>query len=265
MRAARIPTNILLTLVVWTVAIVSSPIHAHAQVTEASLLQRLQEAQQKGVKLSSDDIQNIITRFRTRNERLRQIEKESGVKLGNDSNVPGAPIDVRNPLSRILGQEGVSFPKPEEVVLKPAPTSAPQSFATATPAPLWSPPPYTPPKKCEENTIKREVVYKDADDSILMRDKLFLPEDFVPLDPEEVFGAKVTLEPYRPSLESSSLQTMELYKVPCLPYRIRRTQQAEYHLYGTHALRTYTATPTGKEKFHPFMVQKLHPESQPRR
>jgi hypothetical protein len=265
MRTISLPTTALLTFFVWAVTMTITPYHASAQVTEAVLLQRLQEAQQKGVKLSSDDIQNIITRFKNRKERLRQMEKESEVNLGEDGEVRSAPLDVHNPISRILGKDGISFPKPEEVVLKPAPTSRPQSFATPTPAPLWSPLPYTAPTKCEENTIRREVVYKDADDSILMRDKLFLPEDFVPLDPEEVFGAKVTLEPYGPSLESTTLQTMELYKVPCLPYRVRRTQHAEYHLYGTHALRTYTSTPTGKEKLHPFIQQKIHPGSAPRR
>lgn len=257
-------TTLLVLLSVVT-SMATSPIHAFGQVTEATLLQQLQEAQQKGIKLSSEEIQNIITRFRTRKERLREIEKESQVKLGEDGDVRSAPPDMSKPLSRILGKDGIAFPKPEEAILKPAPIRAPQSYTTPTPAPLWSPVPYPPPKRCEENTIKREVVYKDADDSMVMRDKLFLPEDFVPIDPEEVFGARVTLEPYGPSLDAATLQTMEFYKVPCVPYRVRRTQQAEYHLYGAHALRTYTMTPTGKEKFHPFIQQKLHPGSEPRR
>jgi len=238
---------------------------AFGQVTEATLLNHLQEAKQKGVNLPPEEIQRILTRFRERQKKLREIEEESLVKLGGTPGAESPSQNIHKPLSRVMGRDGIAFPKPEEVLLKPSPTSAPTEFDTPTPAPLWSPTPYPPPRKCESNGIKREIIYEDADDSEIMRDKLFLPEDLVPLDPDEVFGTHVTLEPYGPALDEATLQTMELFKVPCVPYRVRRTARTQYYLFGDHALRRYTGNPTGKEKPHPFIQQKLNSSYAPRR
>jgi len=261
----RLPQHVaLLTLVALTSFSVCTQV-VRAQSDEALVAQQVEDFQQRGIEISPEEAQKMISIQRHMRELAAMVEQEAGFNLGSGGAATAVPVNLRAPLSNIRGEEGIPFPKPEEVIQRPFPTISLPPFVAPTPAPLWTPLPYDPPAKCESNNVTREVVYPDADDSEIIRDKLFLDEALVPLDSAEVFGSSVTLEPYKLPLDQGTLDVMSFYKVPCLPYRIRRTLQAEYRLFGLHALRTYDGVPTGKEKIHSFIRQKLNPETSPRR
>jgi hypothetical protein len=226
---------------------------AHAQDGEQVVMKQIEEMRQHGINLPPEEVQRIITNVREAKQRHVEIEQEVDVSMRDMMQ----QSDLQKPLSHVIGKDGVPFPNPEDVVFAPVPTSTPSALGTPTPEPIWSPEPYKPPRKCEVNQIERQIVYDDEDDTEVFLDILFLPQNLVPLDPEEAFGPKVSLEPYTPVIDSSTLREMELVGVPCVPYRIRRTLQAEYHLYGTHALRRYEGVPTGKESMHPVIQEKL--------
>jgi hypothetical protein len=164
-------------------------------------------------------------------------------------------------LSHTIGKDGIPFPKPQESKWKPVRTSSegPGAVPTEVPAPTATP--YQQPKSCTKNETKR-VVYKEKDtETKLYVDYLFIPEELVPMDPEEVFGSKVSLIPYGPEAGEAAKIRMENNEVPCLPYRHRLTNTAEYFYTGIHALKNYDGAPRGAGKLHPLMQQKLYPNN----
>jgi hypothetical protein len=134
-----------------------------------------------------------------------------------------------------------------------------------TPAPVWSPAPYVRPTKCEKNETRRVEHNPDGNEAIAYLDYLFVSEDLVPIDVSEVYGAKTSLIPYGPHEEKATLIRMEIYGVPCVPYRMRTTGKADYFDTGLNALRNYDSNPAGKGVVHPFVNQKLYPEKFERR
>jgi hypothetical protein len=80
----------------------------------------------------------------------------------------------------------------------------------------------------------------------MLMDILYLSEDLVPIDPEEVFGAGITLYPYGEKSGDAVYTRMQVHDVPCVPYRIRITRAAQYEDYGLNALRNYSKDPAGK-------------------
>lgn len=254
MRRVNTIRRLSLSLLASAVLAVASGV-VHAQDDEQMIMKQIEEMRQHGIDLPPDEVQRIVTRFREGKEKQVEIEQEVGDSLRDVMQ----KNDLQNPLSHVMGKDGIPFPNPEDVVFAPVPTSTPSPLGTPTPEPIWSPEPYKPPRKCEVNQIERQIVYSDEDDTEVFLDKLFLPQNLVPLDPEEAFGPHVSLQPYTPVIDSKTLRTMELFEVPCIPYRVQRTLQAEYHLYGAHALRRYKGIPRGNESMHPVIQQKLFP------
>lgn len=171
----------------------------------------------------------------------------------------GTPIPY---LSHLKGKSGIPFPKPEEVVLKPVPTDTPAPpTPTYTPEPTFTP--YPKPVRCEKSETIRDDTYAIDQKESLLYDYIFISRDLVPLDSEEYFGPDVHLIPYDTPLTEGQLLRMEIYGVPCLPYRIRKTTTADYQDIGLNALKNYSKDPAGRGVFHPTLQQKLFPSKRP--
>jgi hypothetical protein len=99
-------------------------------------------------------------------------------------------------------------------------------------------------------------VDKDKPEKLLY-DVLYLPEDFVPMDPIEVFGERARLVPYSPSIDEGTLLMMKMDHVPCVPYRTRITTHAMYYDTGKNALKNYSKNVSGRGEYHPVMREKL--------
>lgn len=158
-------------------------------------------------------------------------------------------------LSHIEGTEGVSFPQPEEWLREPVPTPIPP---TPEPVIVWTPTPYKQPGRCATNETKRVPYPTDEPERTLYRDRLFIAEELVPLDTDEVFGSEVVVVPYGPNSDGASRTLLEIYRVPCVPYRIRSTNAGVYYDTGLNALRNYSSGQATPGVLHPAMQQKLY-------
>ena len=158
------------------------------------------------------------------------------------------------------------FPKPEDIVYEALPTPMP---FVETPAPAWSPVPYKRPGRCESNSTQRVPLYPDADtnptkkegdpdEKELLYDYLFIAEDLVPYDSTEVFGLDTVLRPYGPKSGEAVYTRMEIYNVPCVPYRIRMTNKAHYYDTGLNALKNYDGRHSGVGVLSKWMTLKLY-------
>jgi hypothetical protein len=160
-------------------------------------------------------------------------------------------------LSHSIGKEGVPFPKPEDSKWPPGRNSDVKAVPTEVPVP--TPTPYQQPKRCTKNETQR-VVYKEKEtETKLFTDYLYIPEELIPMDPEEVFGSKVSLIPYGPEAGEVAKIQMRINEVPCVPYRQRLTNTTWYYDTGINALKNYDGAPSGPGKLHPLMQQKLYP------
>lgn len=161
----------------------------------------------------------------------------------------------------ITGIEGLPFSNPEQIVLEPTPT------ATLPPAP--EPPPATPtpwqhPQRCLTNETIKEALVAETDRQEILNDTLFLPEDYIPIDMGEVYGNVVSFYPYGPSQGAGQFVSQEVFKVPCLPYRIRQTTWGRYLHFGHDALKHYEDSGKDLGKFHPWVEQRLFGATQRR-
>ncbi len=162
-------------------------------------------------------------------------------------------------LSHSIGKEGIPFPKPEESKWSRGRNSAVGAVPTQVPVP--TPTPYQQPKRCAKNETQR-IVYKESDtETTLLVDYLFIPEELVPTEPEEVFGSEVSLIPYGPKAGEAAKIRMKVNNVPCVPYRRRLTNTTRYFDTGINALKNYDGAPAGAGKLHPLMQQKLYPNN----
>lgn len=210
----------------------------------------MQQATTAGSALSHEQAISMVQQGRAAALRAKQIGEELAWTP------PSSQDAILTPLSHTAGKEGIPFPKPEDVLLKPIPTA---DILTPTPEPVSTPEPYRKPGRCEKSETRREVFEPGAGESQLLYDILFVSEDLVPLEPDEVFGAKVELNPYGPNSSKASEIRMEIYNVPCLPYRIRMTNVAYYYDSGLHALKNYSKNQAGRGELHPVMSSKLFP------
>lgn len=171
---------------------------------------------------------------------------------------PGSNAESEDPLSKITlrvisGNEGISFPSPEQVVVEPTPT--PQIWPSETPQP--TPTPWQPPGRCPKSASAKSVVVPETGDHDILNDQLFLPEELMPMDEGEVYGTGVHLYPYGPNQGGGQYIVQEMYLVPCLPYRIRQTAWGYYEHTGNDALKHYDKNGKAPGKFHPWVEQKL--------
>lgn len=239
---------------VLTVIEVTPTKSARAQVSEAQIVSAIETARSSGVAISDQEVQNILKIYREQSAHLSQMHEE--LQWQDEPTVQG----LEHPLSHSKGQEGIPFPDPSQVVLQPFPTEAPGELQQPTQAPIWSPEPYERPGRCERNETKRKEHTPTGNDSVTYIDTLFLSEDLVPLDSSEVYGPRVSLIPYGPNESEATFVRMEVYRVPCVPYRMRSTGKADYIDTGVNALKNYTANPAGKGVLHTFVEQKLNPQ-----
>ena len=232
---------------------------ASAQTGEDEVLREIDLARKSGVSISDQEVERILSSYRQQSSRALQMQEE----LQWQNATSGQGLD--RPVSRIKGKDGIPFPKPEEVVFKPPPTATPGVPVVGTPEPDWSPEPYVRPTRCERNETTRIEHTPDGDDTKTYLDYLFVSEDLVPIDVGEVYGGKVSLIPYGPHEEKGTFVRMKIYRVPCVPYRMRTTGKADYVDTGLNALKNYDTNPSGKGSLHPFVSQKLYPEKYGRR
>jgi hypothetical protein len=177
--------------------------------------------------------------------------------LQNDAHLtpPQAEPNIGpNILSHVTLNDGIDLPKKEEVVLEPTPIPSPDPTKLA---PIIKPEIYHPPGRCERNETKRTMLYPVAEENQALYDVIYLSEDLVPLDPDEVFGVGVSLYPYGSDLSSVSYITMRVHGVPCLPYRMRITNAAQYEDFGLNALKNYSNGQAGKGLLDSRMQQKI--------
>lgn len=228
---------------------------ARAQATEAQIMSAIETARRNGARISEQEVQNILKTFRDQIAQRSQMQEELGWKE------KGPILDLEHPLSHRKGTEGVPFVPPSQVVFQPQPTSVPGEEPKATPAAVWSPEPYQRPSACAKNETKRIEHTPNGDDSVTYIDRLFVSDDLVPLDTSEVYGPKASLIPYGPNEPEATFVRMEIYRVPCVPYRMRSTGKADYIDTGINALKNYSANPAGKGVLHVFVEQKLNPDT----
>ncbi len=247
----RIPIHVFLSALA-SLAVARTDI-AKAEVTEAQIISAIETARRNGARISEQEFQNILKTFREQMKQRSQMQDEL------DWKEKGPVFDLEHPLSHSKGSEGIPFVPPSQVVFQPQPTEVPGEVPKATPAPIWSPEPYQRPSKCTKNETRRIEHTPDGDDSVTYIDRLFVSEDLVPLDSSEVYGPKASLIPYGPNEPKATFIRMEIYRVPCVPYRMRSTGKADYIDTGTNALKNYTANPAGKGVLNVFVEQKLNP------
>jgi hypothetical protein len=216
-------------------------------------LEQIEAARRNGATFSDEQVQQLL-RYARAVERLQKTAQEEL----SFAPPPGMLADAAStPKTHIVGKDGIPFPNIEDIVMRPPPT--PNALTpTPTPAPPWSPVPYEPPRKCEKNETTRAVFNdKEAEEKEHLKDLLFVPEGLVIEDYEETFGKGVEIEPYTIPYSRGTLVRMEVYGIPCVPYRIRMTNVADYTDSGVNALRSYDGDPAGRGKLSPIIQQRL--------
>jgi hypothetical protein len=169
--------------------------------------------------------------------------------------------EVAHPISKTHGSEGIPFPDTSQMIWEPVPpvsntaqTNQPQSIVIPTPTPYRFPPP-----RCSKDETIAEVFDQKNEEYGVRIDKIFLAEELVPLDQQEVFGATVELIPYGPNSDPTTATLMRIYSVPCLPFRIRITKNTRFTDTGGNALKNYDHDYNGKGIWHPLMFEKWFP------
>ena len=226
-----------------------------------NVVRAIQEARSAGLSMSQEQESAYLAAVAQGERRSKEMFEELEFRPGDpvDPNAPTA-----TPLSHVRGKEGVQFPPTEEVILKPLPT--PTAGPAPTELPVWSPEPYTRPSRCQTNETKRVVWNEKASEpeNEVLNDILFVEKGLIPLDPEESFGKTPRLMPYETPLSKGSLINMEIYAVPCVPYRVRMSNVAYYYDQGHNALKNYDGDPKGKGKLSDIIQRKLFGEPQPK-
>lgn len=171
---------------------------------------------------------------------------------------PTSPVATQIPRTHVRAKDGVPFPKREEVVF-PTPIPLPTFAMTNTMVEDIPPPVYKKPPRCDRPETRRvESIFDDGnEEETIIGEVLYLPEDLMPLDPGEVFGAKVQTYPYGPNSGDGVNIRMTLDRAPCVPYRLRVTNRARYYDTGDFALKNYDKQPGGRGQYHPWMQERL--------
>ena len=226
-----------------------------------NVVRAIQEARSAGLSMSQEQESTYLAAVAQGERRSKEMFEELEFRPGDpvDPNAPTA-----TPLSHVRGKDGVEFPPTEEVILKPLPT--PTAGPAPTELPVWSPEPYTRPSRCQTNETKRVVWNEKASEpeNEVLNDILFVEKGLIPLDPEESFGKTTRLMPYERPFSRGSLINMEIYAVPCVPYRVRMSNVAYYYDQGHNALKNYDGDPKGKGKLSDIIQRKLFGEPQPK-
>ena len=228
---------------------VQSAVYAQTAIPSTSL-----ETVQK--KVDSVQFRDEYLRFirgLKRDNNLTDADKE---KLENTKKRIESGEEITLEYTIVRGNEGIPFPDPASITDEDfyPPTPIPE----ATPTPLPTSTPWQKPGRCELDKTEVVVHSPERDPKDVYYEELFVYEGFMPLDPVEVYGAKVRVRPYNPQDGKGAELRMEMYSVPCIPYRVRMTATSYYYDTGVNALKNYDIDPTGKGKLHPWVSTKLY-------
>jgi hypothetical protein len=180
------------------------------------------------------------------------------------TNQRSKPATRRSISLYIRGQDGVDFPDPADLRRKHqefinrakqdlSPAIA-HSFATAKPTkgPRLLPVRTCAVSKTEQKRLSRpkrkiakKKTFQGVQYDVLMVQRQFLPQDYM-----KAFGKRVTVKVYDRD-EKSFFTTALKYSsthIPCLPYRVRITDQSQYIHFGKDALLNYDQGVEGKGK-----------------
>lgn len=177
------------------------------------------------------------------------------LRLANAEELNNTALELKR--THVRSNEGIPFPRTEEVVLAPPPPFPPLPTSVMIENPPQ--PEYHKPPKCERSETTREALL-DPDgskDELVLSDVLYIPEHLVPLDPQEVLGSKVVVYPYGPNSGQGINIRMYYDNVPCVPYRIRSTNKARYFDRGDVALNNFDQQPSGRGRRHAWMQKQL--------
>lgn len=99
---------------------------------------------------------------------------------------------------------------------------------------------------------KAKVINEKIKDRVLS-DMLFIQKEYLPLKPQEAFGAITSVKPYWNDRSNSSSVMATQFNVPCLPYRIRITGSNSFAHFGKDAIRNYDGDPNGKGELRDYL------------
>jgi hypothetical protein len=249
-----------------------APVSSHSQApnpvgipssVEAQLYADVERARKEGAVIPNEVIEEMVWKIRRGEKRAKEVQEEVG---GDIADLLSADLWAKaaTPRSRTVGTQGIPFPDSSKMEWEPLPVSksSPQSAARPRVAPTATPYPI-PPKRCTRDETVKNVVAGNGEKSNVRLDRLFVPEEYVPLDTQEAFGLKVDVVSYGPNSGASVEQQLAIYQVPCLPYRVRITDAAEYFDSGANAMKNYDSDYDGKGEFDPVVFQKLYPGKRP--
>ena len=239
-----------------SVAVPLSVAHAQPDTTREEIIRQLAEVKKQLPPTATPDPAQAKDSGQDFMQVQRSLVSEEApwAEAAMQARAKGTPVNF---LSHQKGTEGIPFPKPEEVVLEPYPTDTPAP-PTPTPIPLPTDTPYQKPLRCETNETIRDPSHPVDDQETVLYDYLFVSRDLAPLDPGDVYGMATTVLPYDSPLTDEQFTRMEIYKVPCLPYRMRMTTTAYYQDTGLNALKNYDKDRAGKGMISSFIQQKLY-------
>ena len=244
-------------LVLCGVACVICAGSSFGQAADDEIVRMVTEARKSGAIPTDEEAQRFIETLRNQAQRDKEIRSEL------DWNVSAAYGSEAPPLSHVEGKDGIAFPTESEAIWPPPPSPTPTPKVSLSAEQVVFEKPYQRPPRCEKNETKREVFEKGEEESMLMLDLLFIDESKIPPEPEETLGSQVRLLPYGGETDEVTVMRMEMYQVPCVPFRRRMTNTTMYYDTGLNALRNYDGDWSGHGKMHPLMQEKLFPTKKP--
>jgi hypothetical protein len=199
---------------------------------------------------------SVADEYAARIQEMRQASAtpSAGISETDDPTSAGEEI-VEPPFTGdiVRGKEGIPFPDPSMVVPEQTPTPVAQAGVPEEQTPI----PWQRPRRCERNETKRERYSETGSESEVFWDKLFVDEELVPIDSAEIYGTKTEIFPYGPKSGEGVYIRMEMYQVPCVPYRIRMTGGSYFYDSGLNALKNYDTNSAGRGALHSWVEQKL--------
>jgi hypothetical protein len=217
---------------------------------------------------SVETVQKKVDSVEFRDEYLRFIkglQKDNNLtdadkeKLENTKKSIENGEEIKLEYTIVRGNEGIPFPDPESITDEDFYPPTPTPEATFTPLPTATP--WQKPNRCELDKTEVVVHSPERDPKDVYYEELFVYEGFMPLDPVEVYGAKVRVHTYNPQNGRAAEIRMEMYDVPCIPYRFRMTATSYYYDTGLNALKNYDSDPASKGQLHPWVANKLYGSS----
>jgi hypothetical protein len=227
----------------------------HAQVSPEDIKRQFDEVRKRLPATATPTRTPVpIPSFASERPGLAEFEQEATwFKKSLENQKLGTPQPI---LGHIRGKEGVPFPSPEAIVPTLTPTPVPQT-PTSTPTATPTPTPFQRPPACEGGKTSKQEHHPAVKKENVLYDLLFISRDLLPGDPSEAFGSNVSVYPYDLPVTKGQLLQMEIYRVPCLPYRVRMTTRMRYVDTGNNALRNYDKDPAGRGDLSKLMQQKL--------